>query len=205
MPSLRNHRWTLMGRAYSRLLSGRPVSSGRARGDRRCARNSAARTLVLCLSKHEPGRSQQPAQRPASGAWRLERGACAPHFARARCEGGTGERTYRTCAPKASVVSPWPLWFTALAVGVGVLLCRAGTAHAQPRPPGMSMTIEYGDETGLTLREVVTKGLRGLAQEYLTPAGMQQGEQEHSGAQPRGVQFELFTPGDVGVTVRYRW
>jgi len=67
------------------------------------------------------------------------------------------------------------------------------------------MTIEYGDGTGLTLREVVTKGLRGLAQEYLTPTGMQQGEEEHNGAQPRGVQFELFTPGDVGVTLRYRW
>ena len=205
MPSLRNHRWTWTGRAHSRLLSGRPVSSGRARGDRRCARNSAARTLVLCLSKHEPGCSQQPAQRPARGTWQPELVAPAARFARARCEGGKGERTRRTCVPRASLASPWPLWFTAFVVGVGVLLCRGGTAHAQQRPPGMSMTIEYGDETGLTLREVVTKGLRGLAQEYLTPAGMQQGEQEHSGAQPRGVQFELFTPGDVGVTLRYRW
>ena len=153
-------------RTHSRLLSGQPATSGQARGDRRCVRNSAARTLVLRLSKYEPGCSQQPAQRSR----------------------------------------PSRLWWAALILVAAVIVSRAAPARAQAQPPGMSMTIDYGDETGLTLREVVTKGLRGLAREYLTPAGMHQAEDEHRGeAQPSGVQFELFTPGDVGVTLRYRW
>jgi hypothetical protein len=69
----------------------------------------------------------------------------------------------------------------------------------------MPMVSDAEDGCGLTISEVLTKGLFGLAREYLIPTDRIQQHDTPSTAHQSGMQIELFTPGDVGVTMRYRW
>ena len=88
---------------------------------------------------------------------------------------------------------------------MGLILGCAFPTWGQARPSPLAMTTDQGDDSGLTMRDILTKGLSGLAREVLTPSDLHQQPDTAIKVQPRGMEFELFTPGDVGVTVRYRW
>jgi hypothetical protein len=95
------------------------------------------------------------------------------------------------------------------ALGLGIVVSGAASSRAQEHPSQMSMeAFERDDPNGLKLSEVLTKGLFGLAREVFTPsdtAELNHAQPAASGLPPRGLQFDLFTPGDFGVTVHYHW
>lgn len=75
------------------------------------------------------------------------------------------------------------------------------TAHAFPS--NAEMRAVGGDPCGMPVEAFLEKSMGTLAREMLLTGHLDVGSitpQQH-----RGIQVELFAPGDFGVVVRYRW
>ena len=91
-----------------------------------------------------------------------------------------------------------------LTAGTLALSSQAASRIAWGFPSNAEMR-DVGDApVGISVKEFVDKSVVTLAREMLL--------QQHLDAQPhgtqpvyRGVEVELFAPGDVGVVLRYRW
>jgi hypothetical protein len=92
----------------------------------------------------------------------------------------------------------------ALLVIVGMLCARATPSHAQVRPENRPITQNFTNERGFTL-DMFDGKLWALARHPFSPATMDQfGAAVHK-PPTRGIQFELLTPGDFGVSMHLYW
>jgi hypothetical protein len=69
----------------------------------------------------------------------------------------------------------------------------------------MPMVLEEEGPNGLKLSDALTKGLAGLAREVFTPSELRRDQPAIEAPPQRGLQFDLFAPGDFGVTVHFHW
>ncbi len=89
-------------------------------------------------------------------------------------------------------------------VAIGFQLLTTAPSHAQVRPVDRPIASEVTNERGFTLDMFDTK-LWALARHPLSPASMSQlGDAVHQ-APARGIQVELLTPGDFGVSIHLYW
>ena len=91
-----------------------------------------------------------------------------------------------------------------LTAGTLALWSQAASRIAWGFPSNAEMR-DVGDApVGISVKEFIDKSVVTLAREMLLQQHL---DGQTDGKQPvvRGVEVELFTPGDVGVLVRYRW
>lgn len=84
------------------------------------------------------------------------------------------------------------------------LWCQATCRTAWGFPSNEEMR-DVGDApAGISVKEFIDKSVVTLAREMLLQQHL---DAQTHGNQPvvRGVEVELFAPGDVGILVRYRW
>jgi len=88
-----------------------------------------------------------------------------------------------------------------------ILACLAGVrCPAQsPEPPQEDIMVRDTPSKPITLADMVNRGLFAIAREVFSQNSVSQMHEEDFGAPKRGLQVDLFTPGDAGVTFRYRW
>lgn len=95
------------------------------------------------------------------------------------------------------------IWMFAVVVA-GAVLCFCVAAQAQSSLSNRAMRSVGDDPRGLPIETFVQKPLPLLAREMLLESHLD----DHANIprlQRRGLQVELFAPGDFGVVVRYRW
>ena len=97
-----------------------------------------------------------------------------------------------------------PYRVIAVCISAIAVLSVITTRPAYSFPTNAEMRDVGGDPSGLPIDILLHKALGALAREMLL--------QHHLDStanlprpQQRGVQVELFAPGDIGVVVRYRW
>lgn len=90
--------------------------------------------------------------------------------------------------------------------GVVFLVCLLCTnaVGAQTSLSNQAMRTTGDDPRGLPIETFVQKPLPVLAREMLLESHLDDNS-DIPRPQRRGVQLELFAPGDFGVVVRYRW
>ena len=91
-----------------------------------------------------------------------------------------------------------------LLVSLGLESVHAAASHAQVRPENRPIARDFTNERGFTL-DMFDSQLWTLAQHPLSAASMDRfGDAVH---QPptRGIQFELLTPGDFGLSLHVYW
>lgn len=81
-------------------------------------------------------------------------------------------------------------------------LATPPAAHSQVGHTNAEMREVGGDPRGLPVQTFLEKSIGSLAREYLLENNL---EKNMPHAQQRGLQVELFAPGDFGVVMRYRW
>ena len=74
-----------------------------------------------------------------------------------------------------------------------------------PGPPLDDMMQPDIPSKPITLGDMIHRGLFAIAREVFSQSSVSQIHGEDLGVPKPGVQVDLFTPGDAGVTVRYRW
>ena len=96
------------------------------------------------------------------------------------------------------------VWLYVFLVTLGFQFVSPTPSHAQVRPDNRPIARDFTNERGFTL-DMFDSKLWALARQGLSPASMDQfGAAVH---QPptRGIQVELLTPGDFGVSVHVYW
>jgi len=86
------------------------------------------------------------------------------------------------------------------------LLLNAAASRAEFQwPPPKDVSMQYTNETGVTVGEIVHERLWSMVRHPLSSNALTHvGEVAHR-APHRGIEFELLTPGDVGATIHFRW
>jgi hypothetical protein len=102
---------------------------------------------------------------------------------------------------------------TAVLIGAAIL-CVPRAARAQASSP-TTLDLMIGDvelvfarhtnETGFTLGELLDKKLWALARHPFAPETFNHVSDDAKRPPHPGVQVELVTPGDFGVTIHFRW
>lgn len=121
----------------------------------------------------------------------------------------------RACGFSAPGASPggtatllrWIIRLT-LCAAASLLLCSVAGVRCRaqsPEPPQEDIMQRDIPSKPITLGDMVNRGLFAIAREVFSRNSVSQMHDEDFGAPKRGVQVDLFTPGDAGVTVRYRW
>ena len=64
---------------------------------------------------------------------------------------------------------------------------------------------QHVNETGFTLGELLDRKLWVLARHPFAPETLSHVSDDAQRHPLRGVQIELLTPGDIGLTVHFRW
>jgi len=94
---------------------------------------------------------------------------------------------------------------TSFLVAIGIMVSTTDPAWALHRLGESEMVPGPGNETGFTLGELLDPKLWVLARHPLSPETMEHVSVDAHQAPHRGIQFELFTPGDFGATIHIRW
>lgn len=92
-----------------------------------------------------------------------------------------------------------------LMLAIGLMLLSAGTSWAGGPPTFRDMLDPDSNEVGFTLDGFLQWNIWQLAQSPLSPETMSRVNEDIHKAPHRGVQVELLSPGDFGVTVHLRW
>lgn len=118
-----------------------------------------------------------------------------------------GSRVPALAAGLAATVARWTQRLILCATASFAIACVAtGHCPAQsPEPPQEDIMQRDIPSKPITLGDMVNRGLFAIAREVFSRNSVSQMHEEDFGAPKRGVQVDLFTPGDAGVTVRYRW
>jgi hypothetical protein len=86
---------------------------------------------------------------------------------------------------------------------------QVSEAQVLPESPSVQMFTDmfdtHSNETGFTLGEVLDRKMWALARHPLASEALSRVGDDAHRAPHRGVQVELLTPGDIGVTVHFRW
>jgi hypothetical protein len=95
-------------------------------------------------------------------------------------------------------------WLFALLLTLGIQSVNATPSHAQVRPDNRPIARDFTNERGFTL-DMFDGKLWALAHDPLSPVTMDQFGAAVHRAPTRGIQFELLTPGDFGVSMHIYW
>lgn len=96
------------------------------------------------------------------------------------------------------------IWHLVLIVILGFEFLRPAPSHAQVRPDNRPIARDFTNERGFTL-DMFDSKLWALARHPLSPASMDQfGAAVHK-PPVRGIQIELLTPGDFGLSLHLYW
>ena len=118
-------------------------------------------------------------------------------------------RVPQTVPPAEQPTPRWRVGILSLIVSTGWLVGSASASRAEPRwmqrPATELLRRTEPNEAGFTLGELFDRKLWGVVRHPLTPASLDHVEKDVHRPPPRGVQFELLTPGDIGATIHFRW
>lgn len=90
----------------------------------------------------------------------------------------------------------------ALALGFAFLGSTARATHAWPTDEEARTPTS---QAGLPISQMVNKPVAVLAKDLLVRKALDTESADKNKPAHRGAQFEIFAPGDFGVTFRYRW
>jgi hypothetical protein len=91
-----------------------------------------------------------------------------------------------------------------LLAGLVLILLSAGASSAQMHPREADLLTSPSNETGFTL-EMLDADQWALARHPLALGTMSRVDHDLHCPPQRGIQIELLTPGDAGLTIHFRW
>ena len=92
----------------------------------------------------------------------------------------------------------------AVCISATAMVSAITTRPAYAFPTNAEMRDVGGDPSGLPVDTLLHKAFGALAREMLLQRHLDT-DADIPRPQRRGVQVELFAPGDIGIVLRYRW